>query len=52
MMATAVPCTILVDGKAVKSCSMLIGQIRNKKVITIEGVSDGDVLSSSATGFC
>jgi len=44
-------CTILVDGKAAKSCSMLIGQIRNKKVTTIEGVSDGDVLHPMQQAF-
>ncbi len=31
-------CTVLMDGKAVKSCSMLIGQARGKKIITIEGL--------------
>lgn len=44
-------CTILVDGKAAKSCSMLIGQIRNKKVTTIEGVSDGDILHPMQQAF-
>jgi aerobic-type carbon monoxide dehydrogenase small subunit (CoxS/CutS family) len=44
-------CTILVDGKAVKSCSMLIGQIRNKKVITIEGVCDGENLHPVQQAF-
>ena len=44
-------CTILVDGKAAKSCSMLIGQARNKKITTIEGVSDGDVLHPVQQAF-
>lgn len=44
-------CTILVDGKAAKSCSMLIGQARNKKITTIEGVSDGDVLHPMQQAF-
>lgn len=44
-------CTILVDGKAVKSCSMLIGQVRNKKITTIEGVSNGDVLHPMQQAF-
>lgn len=44
-------CTILVDGKAAKSCSMLIGQARNKKITTIEGVSNGDVLHPMQQAF-
>lgn len=44
-------CTILVDGKAAKSCSMLIGQARGKKLTTIEGVSDGDVLHPMQQAF-
>lgn len=44
-------CTILVDGKAAKSCSLLIGQARNKKITTIEGVSNGDVLHPMQQAF-
>lgn len=44
-------CTILVDGKAAKSCSMLIGQAKNKKITTIEGVSNGDVLHPMQQAF-
>lgn len=44
-------CTILVDGKAAKSCSMLIGQARGKKLTTIEGVSNGDVLHPMQQAF-
>lgn len=31
-------CTIIVDGRAVKCCSMLIGQIDGTKITTIEGL--------------
>lgn len=36
-------CTIHVDGNAVRSCVLPVSQIENKKVVTIEGLSeDGD----------
>ncbi len=31
-------CTVIMNGKAVKSCSMLIGQARDAKIQTIEGL--------------
>ena len=31
-------CTIIMNGRAVKCCSMLIGQARDAKIITIEGL--------------
>ncbi len=34
-------CTVIMDGKAVKSCSILIGQAEGTKVTTIEGL-DGE----------
>lgn len=33
-------CTILLDNKAVRSCSMTVGEVDGKKVTTIEGLSD------------
>lgn len=36
-------CTILVDGKAVKSCTLLVAQVDGAEVTTIEGLSkNGD----------
>jgi len=37
-------CTVNIDGKAVRSCSVLALQANNREVITIEGVADGDEL--------
>ncbi len=35
-------CTVLLDGRAVKSCTVLAAQANGKKVTTIEGLSRGD----------
>ncbi len=37
-------CTVNIDGRAVRSCSVLALQANNREVTTIEGVSDGDKL--------
>lgn len=37
-------CTVLIDGKAVRSCSVLALQANGRNVTTIEGVADGDKL--------
>jgi aerobic-type carbon monoxide dehydrogenase small subunit (CoxS/CutS family) len=34
-------CTVILDGKAVKSCSMLALQANGKEVLTVEGLADG-----------
>jgi aerobic-type carbon monoxide dehydrogenase small subunit (CoxS/CutS family) len=34
-------CTVVVDGKAVRSCTTAIGDVAGRKVITIEGLSTG-----------
>jgi len=44
-------CTIIMDGRAVKSCSMLIGQARGKEIITIEGLSKDGVLHPLQQAF-
>ena len=37
-------CTVILDGKAVKSCTMLAAQIDGKEILTIEGLSsDGEL---------
>ncbi len=37
-------CTVNIDGKAVRSCSILAFQANGREVTTIEGVADGDRL--------
>lgn len=44
-------CTVLVDGKAVKSCLVLALQVQGKKVTTIEGLAQGGQLSPIQDSF-
>ncbi len=44
-------CTVLVDGKAVNSCSVLAIQVRGKHITTIEGVADGTKLHPIQEAF-
>lgn len=37
-------CTVLLDGKAVKSCTVLAAQAEGREVTTIEGLAEGDKL--------
>jgi carbon-monoxide dehydrogenase small subunit len=37
-------CTVNIDGKAVRSCSVLAFQANGREVTTLEGVADGDKL--------
>ena len=39
-------CTVIVDDKAVNSCLVLAGQMRGKKVLTVEGLADDDGLDT------
>lgn len=42
-MAQCGVCTIHVDGNAVRSCTLPVSQVANKKIVTIEGLSaEGD----------
>jgi nicotinate dehydrogenase subunit A len=37
-------CTVIVDGKAVRSCQTILKEVRNKEVLTIEGLArDGEL---------
>ena len=44
-------CTIHVEGKAVKSCTMLAVQADGASITTIEGMADGDQLHPLQTAF-
>lgn len=44
-------CTVILDGKAVKSCSMLALQANGKEVLTIEGLANGAVLHPIQQAF-
>jgi aerobic-type carbon monoxide dehydrogenase small subunit (CoxS/CutS family) len=37
-------CTVVLDGKAVKSCSVLALQANGKEVLTVEGLAEGKTL--------
>jgi len=44
-------CVVHVDGKAVKSCTMLAAQANGSEVTTIEGLADGDDLHPMQAAF-
>jgi xanthine dehydrogenase iron-sulfur cluster and FAD-binding subunit A len=42
-------CTVLIDGKAVRSCTMKVDKLQDKEVLTVEGLSgfERDVYSNA-----
>ncbi|MBK7660897.1 MAG: (2Fe-2S)-binding protein [Betaproteobacteria bacterium] len=44
-------CTVLLDGRAVKACNILVVQAQGAKVTTIEGLSGGDALHPMQAAF-
>ena len=44
-------CTVVVDGKAVRSCLMFAVQADGTEVTTVEGLADGDQLSPVQSAF-
>jgi carbon-monoxide dehydrogenase small subunit len=44
-------CTVLVDGRALKSCTLLAVQASGSKVTTIEGMANGDTLHPVQQAF-
>jgi len=44
-------CTVLVDGKARRSCQMPVGTVADKSIITIEGLAKGDNLHPVQQAF-
>jgi len=44
-------CTVVMDGKAVRSCVTTLGSVRGKAVTTIEGLASGDSLHPLQRAF-
>ena len=44
-------CTVHVDGRSVKGCTMLVAQADGGRVTTIEGLAEGDVLHPLQAAF-
>ena len=44
-------CTVLVDNKAVRSCSTTMEEVKGKKVITVEGLAKGNDLHPLQKAF-
>src|SRR5919109_2689196 len=44
-------CTVLLDGRAVKSCTVLAVQADGRSVTTVEGLAQGDKLHALQEGF-
>jgi len=44
-------CTVVVDGKAVNACLMFAAQLDGRKVLTVEGLSQGDTLHPIQQSF-
>jgi carbon-monoxide dehydrogenase small subunit len=44
-------CTILVDGKATKSCTMFAVQANGRQIMTVEGLEQGDKLHPMQEAF-
>ena len=44
-------CVVHIDGRAVKSCTTLVGQVDGANITTIEGISKGDELHPMQAAF-
>lgn len=44
-------CTIHMDGEAICSCLVLIGQVNGKEIVTVEGLSEDEVLDPLQRAF-
>ncbi|REE83628.1 carbon-monoxide dehydrogenase small subunit [Lutibacter oceani] len=44
-------CTVLIDNEAARSCMILIEDVANKEIITIEGLATGEILHPIQKAF-
>jgi len=44
-------CTVLIDNEPVRSCQLTIGDVAGKKVVTIEGLANKDILHPVQKAF-
>ena len=44
-------CTVHIDGRSVKSCTVLVGQANGSNITTIEGIAKGDELHPMQAAF-
>ena len=44
-------CTVLVDAEPVRSCTTRVGEVAGRRVLTIEGLADGDRLNAVQQAF-
>jgi aerobic-type carbon monoxide dehydrogenase small subunit (CoxS/CutS family) len=44
-------CTVLIDNEPVRSCQLTIGDVSGKKVVTIEGLANKDILHPVQKAF-
>ena len=44
-------CTVHIDGRSVKSCTVLVGQANGSDITTIEGIAKGDELHPMQAAF-
>jgi aerobic-type carbon monoxide dehydrogenase small subunit (CoxS/CutS family) len=44
-------CTVLIDNEAVRSCTVTLGDVKGKSIVTIEGLADGDQLHPVQKAF-
>ncbi len=44
-------CTVLVDDEPVRSCTTRVGEVAGRRVLTIEGLADGDRLNAVQQAF-
>jgi aerobic carbon-monoxide dehydrogenase small subunit len=44
-------CTVLIDGKRARSCLTTVDQVAGKKIVTIEGLAEGDKLHPVQEAF-